>query len=120
MMTKKSYVREKALVKAEADSASETPVSSIIELTSDLHDAGLITAERRRRYDALLAPLEKLTSVQVREIRINAKLEVEEFALLLNVPKNRLTKWELGSASPSGSSLKLLDLVRRKGVEAIY
>jgi len=41
------------------------------------------------------------------------------FALTLNVTPSLVSQWERGEKKPSGPSLKLLNLVDKKGVEAI-
>jgi len=39
------------------------------------------------------------------------------FAVYLNISLSTIQKWERGQKKPSGASLKLLDLVDRKGLE---
>jgi putative transcriptional regulator len=41
------------------------------------------------------------------------------FASYLNVTTGLVSKWESGEKRPHGSSLKLLALVEKKGLEAI-
>jgi putative transcriptional regulator len=41
------------------------------------------------------------------------------FAAVLNVSVSSVQKWESGEKKPSGASLKLLNLVKRKGVEVL-
>ena len=41
------------------------------------------------------------------------------FAHYLNVSKGIVSKWERGEKRPDGASLKLLNLVRTKGLKAI-
>ena len=40
-------------------------------------------------------------------------------AAVLNTSVSTVRKWELGDKRPSGPSLKLLDLLERKGLEAV-
>jgi putative transcriptional regulator len=42
------------------------------------------------------------------------------FAAILNVSVSTVQKWETGEKKPGGASLKLLNLVRRKGIEILY
>jgi putative transcriptional regulator len=37
----------------------------------------------------------------------------------LNVTSTNISQWDRGEKSPSGASLKLLNLVKRKGIEYI-
>jgi putative transcriptional regulator len=41
------------------------------------------------------------------------------FAQALNVTPSLVSKWERGEKKPSGPSLKLLSLIKRKGIDAI-
>ncbi|MGY2485253.1 helix-turn-helix domain-containing protein [Cupriavidus sp. CP313] len=41
------------------------------------------------------------------------------FAAYLNTSATTVQKWEQGQKHPSGPSLKLLDLVERKGLEVL-
>jgi len=41
------------------------------------------------------------------------------FAAVLNTSLSTVQKWEVGDKKPSGPSLKLLNLIERKGLEAI-
>jgi putative transcriptional regulator len=41
------------------------------------------------------------------------------FASFLNVPPGLISQWERGEKKPSGPSLKLLSIVKAKGLDAI-
>jgi len=41
------------------------------------------------------------------------------FAAYLNTSVSTVQKWEVGEKTPSGTALKLLDLVERKGLKAL-
>jgi len=41
------------------------------------------------------------------------------FATVLNTSVSTVQKWEVGDKKPSGPSLKLLNLIERKGLEAV-
>ena len=41
------------------------------------------------------------------------------FAMYLNIGKNQVSEWERGIKKPSGAALKLLTIVKNKGIEAI-
>ena len=41
------------------------------------------------------------------------------FAIYLNISKNQVSEWERGIKKPSGAALKLLSLVKAKGIQAI-
>ena len=41
------------------------------------------------------------------------------FAMYLNIGKNQVSEWERGIKKPSGAALKLLTIVKNKGIKAI-
>jgi putative transcriptional regulator len=86
----------------------------------DLHDAGVMNDVTLREFDALcLPPVKEYTSVQIKQLRTRSKASQGVFAAYLNTSKSTVQKWERGAKKPSGSSLKLLDLIDRKGLEIL-
>ena len=86
----------------------------------DLHDAGFIDMRRMREYDALcLAPIPNYSSRRIRTLRDRYKLSQAVLASVLNTSLSTVRQWEIGDKHPSGPSLKLLDLLDRKGLEAL-
>ena len=47
------------------------------------------------------------------------KVSQPVFARYLNVSKSSVSQWEIGEKKPDGAALNLLDLVRRKGLDAL-
>lgn len=41
------------------------------------------------------------------------------FALYLNTSQSTIEKWETGAKKPSGITMRLLDVVKRHGIEAV-
>nr|WP_205475326.1 helix-turn-helix domain-containing protein [Alloalcanivorax xenomutans] len=73
-----------------------------------------------REFDALcLPPVKKYTAVQIKQIRTRNKASQAVFAAYLNTSPSTVQKWERGAKSPNGPSLKLLNLVDRKGIEVL-
>jgi putative transcriptional regulator len=73
-----------------------------------------------REFDALcLTTVEPMTPADIRKLREREQVSQSVFAHYLNVRKDAVSKWERGEKSPDGPSLKLLNLVRTKGLEAI-
>lgn len=100
------------------------PASALLEAIHDtaagLHESGLIDMRRLRQYDALcLAPVPTLTAEQIRTLRARTRLSQTVFAAVLNTSPSTVRQWEIGEKHPSGPSLKLLDLLDRKGLEAL-
>jgi len=85
-----------------------------------LHQAGFIDKRRMREYDALcLAPVPDYSSKKIRALRERYKLSQAVLASVLNTSLSTIRQWEIGKKHPSGPSLKLLDLLDRKGLEGL-
>ena len=90
------------------------------DTAKDMHDIGTIDTPTMREFDALcLPPIKKLTPSQIRALRISNKVSQTVFAAYLNISASTVRQWENGDKEPSGTSLKLLNLVREKGLQAI-
>ena len=103
-----------------AQTARTNTLASIHEAISDLHQSGLVDVATMREFDALcLTPVQPLSPEDIRVLREREKVSQPVFAHYLNVTKGLVSKWERGEKKPNGPSLKLLNLVREKGLQAI-
>jgi putative transcriptional regulator len=94
--------------------------AAVHEMMSDFYEAGVIDKQTMRRFDeSCLTPVEKLSPEEIRAIREKEHASQAVFARHLNVTPVMVSKWERGEKSPSGSSLKLLALVKKKGLACI-
>lgn len=90
------------------------------EMAQDLHDAGAMDEITLRTMDLLCLPPHRIfTADDIRRIRTKAHMSQPVFAALLNVGKTTVAQWEQGRKTPSGSAVRLLDLIDRKGVDAL-
>ena len=90
------------------------------ENAKDLYTAGLMDEVTLRKFDALcLPPITEYEAGQIKRIRLGTKTSQSVFAAYLNTSKSTVQKWEQGVKKPNGPSLKLLNLVERKGLEAL-
>ncbi len=97
---------------------------SILEVVhdsaEDLHEAGAMKETTLREFDALcLPPVKEFTATQIKRIRMKNKASQAVFAAYLNTGKSTVQKWEQGQKKPNGPSLKLLNLVAEKRLEAL-
>lgn len=87
---------------------------------SDLHRLGFIDKRKMRKFDALcLDPVPEYDSEKIRALRDHLQLSQAVLAAVLNTSLSTVRKWEGGEKHPSGPSLKLLNLLDRKGLEAV-
>jgi putative transcriptional regulator len=56
---------------------------------------------------------------EVRAIRENAGLSQAVFAALLNLTTGYVSELERGAKRPTGTTLALLQIIRRKGIDAV-
>jgi putative transcriptional regulator len=90
------------------------------ESAAALYRSGSIDKQTMREFDALLFPqVRDLTPKQIRLLRAKTRMSQAVFAVFLNTSVSTVQKWEIGEKKPSGPSLKLLNLIDRKGVEAL-
>jgi len=90
------------------------------ETARGLHEIGLIDKRRMREFDALChLDVYEMTPGKIKALRNKAHLSQAVFAAVLNTSLSTVQKWEIGDKKPSGPSLKLLNLIERKGIEAV-
>ena len=95
-------------------------LASVHKTAVGLHRAGLVDKATMREFDALcLKPVEPLAPQEIRALREREQVSQPVFAHYLNVRKDAVSKWERGEKRPDGPSLKLLNLVKAKGLRAI-
>jgi putative transcriptional regulator len=90
------------------------------ETASDLHRLGFIDKRKMQKFDLLcMAPIPAYDSEKIRALRESLNLSQAVLATVLNTSVSTIRQWEIGDKHPSGPSLKLLDLLKRKGLEGV-
>jgi putative transcriptional regulator len=96
-----------------------------MEMAGDLNASGLMSDENFQKITMRMLDKAKLPSVppfsgvEIRQVREKAGLSQAVFARYLNLTVSYISQLERGDKRPSGATAKLLDVVRRKGIEAI-
>jgi putative transcriptional regulator len=73
-----------------------------------------------REFDAsCLTSVAELSAEEIVALRKREGISQGVFARFLNVRPKLVSEWERGEKKPSGPSLKLLSIVKRKGLDAI-
>ena len=95
-------------------------LEAVHETADDFHRLGFIDKRKMREFDALcLEPVPPYDSNRIRALRERYKISQAVLAAVLNTSLSTVRQWEIGDKHPSGPSLKLLDLLERKGLEVL-
>jgi putative transcriptional regulator len=90
------------------------------ETATGMFEAGVMDQITMREFDILCLPkIEKLEPQKIKAIRETAQVSQAVFAAVLNTSVSTVQKWEIGQKHPSGTALKLLHIVEKRGLEAI-
>jgi putative transcriptional regulator len=93
---------------------------AIHETAAGLYRIGLMDKATMREFDAsCLTSVEPLSAREIVAIRKRAGVSQGVFAHYLNVKPKLVSEWERGAKRPSGPSLKLLSIVKTRGLDAI-
>ena len=95
-------------------------LEAVHETAMGMFEAGIMDQITMREFDILCLPkIEKLEPQKIKAIRETAKVSQAVFAAVLNTSVSTVQKWEIGQKHPSGTALKLLHIVEKRGLDAI-
>jgi putative transcriptional regulator len=99
----------------------ESPILEAVHDTAKgLYKAGVMDQVTLREFDRMcLLPVEPLEPDQIKQIRETAHVSQAVFAAILNTSLSTVQKWEIGQKRPTGSALKLLHLVQKRGLDSV-
>lgn len=73
-----------------------------------------------REFDRLgVPPVKPLRPEDIRKIRETSHVSQAVFAALLNTSVSTVQTWEMGQKCPTGTALKLLHLVQKRGPDIV-
>lgn len=85
-----------------------------------MHRLGLVDKRTMREFDVrCLTMIEALSAADILALREREGVSQAVFARCLNVTTNYVSQIERGAKRPRGATLKLLSLIKSKGLEAI-
>lgn len=86
-----------------------------------LHAGGLIDERRMRELEALYRAnqVPEYTGEKVKELRDRLQVSQAALAIIINTSTHTVRAWEAGKKKPGGQSRLLLDILDRKGIEAL-
>lgn len=97
-------------------------LNEMLEMAQALQGHALITKQNMAKMNLLCQKVPEYTPEKVTAIRVKkAKVSQSVFASILNVSVSAVQKWESPNSGkhPSGAVAKLLQLIEKKGLEAI-
>jgi putative transcriptional regulator len=98
---------------------------AILETAGDLHRHGLLDNDEYRQItvrhlgDQSLPTAKPISGAEIRKMRLRARVSQAAFARYLNLTPGYISQLERGTKQPKGPALALLNVIRRKGFEAI-
>ena len=98
---------------------------ALLETADDMRRVGLMDAATHEKItlrhlgDTAGMDLEPISGDEIRAIREEANLSQAVFAQCLRLTVGYVSQLERGVKHPTGPALVLLDVIRRKGIEAI-
>jgi len=73
-----------------------------------------------KNIESLCIPeVQEYSPEKIISIRKKLKLSQAALASVFNISPSTVQKWEQGNKKPTGASKKLLDIIERKGLEAL-
>ena len=94
--------------------------AAVHETVAGLHRIGLVGKKTMRQFDVrCLTPVREFSRSEIKRVRVANNVSQQVFTSYLNVTPTLVSQWERGEKKPSGPSLKLLSIVKKKGLDAI-
>ena len=98
----------------------ESIAKSIMNTVKDLNRSGLVDNITMKNIEKLCLPeVKDYPPEKIISIRKKFKLSQAALASLFNISPSTVQKWEQGRKKPTGAARKLLDIMERKGLEAL-
>mgnify|MGYP001092778271 CR=1 FL=1 len=93
---------------------------SVTSTVKDLYKSGLVDVITMKNIEKLCIPeVQEYTPEKIVFIRNKFSLSQAALANIFNISPSTVQKWEQGNKKPTGASKKLLDIIERKGIEAL-
>ena len=94
-------------------------LEAVHETAKGLHAAGVMEQVTLRVRPPVSAAGRAFVAQKIRKIRVQSRVSQAVFAALLNTSVSTVQKWEIGQRRPTGTALKLLHLVQKRGLEVV-
>lgn len=95
-------------------------LEAVHDTAANLQRLGFIDQRKMRKCDVLcVAPIPDSDREKIRALRDRFNLSQAVLASVLNTRLSTVRQWEIGDKHPGGPSQKLLNLLERKGLDAL-
>ena len=95
-------------------------LGAILERSRRLHAYGAMTYGKWREFERSCSPLpEPMSSEEIKALVEQSELDYSIFARLLNTTPRLVLRWQQGLARPRGPELKLLHLIKERGLDGV-
>ena len=96
-------------------------IEEMHETVQGLHAGGLSVERRMREVETLYRAnqVPKFTADSVKALRSRLNVSQAALAIIINTSAATVRAWEAGTKNPGGPSCKLLEMLDRKGLEAL-
>ena len=114
--------QKKSMSNRESPHPGDRILAEMLETAADLNRHGLMSKEDMVELGALCDAPPAYTAERVTEVRTSkARMTQSVFALFLNVSVSAVQQWESPTSGkhPTGAAAKLIQIIEKKGVEAI-
>ncbi|SRR6185437_597266 len=94
-------------------------LTKIHKSVTNAYKKGIVDLTTMQKFDKLcMIDTHPMLPEEILHIRKDiAKVTQPDFAKLLGISSSTVAKWEAGNKHPQGTSLKLLNLIERKGID---
>ena len=101
--------------------ARSEAMASVHEAIADLYGIGAVSKTTMRHFDALCLEtnVADYSPSEIKALRQRLNVSQAVLASVINASADSIRKWESGAKKPSGTALKLLNLLDHKGLEAV-
>jgi putative transcriptional regulator len=110
-------------MRATTQKNSSRLTKALLETANDMKAGGVLTDVQHRkitlRHLGEAPVVEALTPTQIKQVREHAQMSQGAFARHLRTTAGYVSKLERGETEPTGPTLVLLNVIRRKGIEVL-
>jgi len=97
--------------------------AEIVDISRALHKVGAVTDDELTKTTlkmlGKLPKVEEMSPAEIVAVREKARVSQSVMAAFLNVAVSTISQWERGDRQPSGAALKLLHVVKQRGIEIL-